>query len=92
MKIATDVVTNRVNAHSNIFDNNTSKKAMVNSVTYSQKIDNKRIKADRSAPIGVFDSGIGGLSVYLHLAQQLSDERYIYYADTLNVPYGNRDS
>ena len=92
MKIATDVVTNRVNAHSNIFDNNTSKKAMVNSVTYSQKIDNKRIKADRSAPIGVFDSGIGGLSVYLHLAQQLSDERYIYYADTLHVPYGNRDS
>lgn len=49
MKIAADVVTNRVNAHSNIFDNNTFKKAMVNSVTYSQKIDNKRIKADRSA-------------------------------------------
>lgn len=47
---------------------------------------------DRNAPIGLFDSGIGGLSVYLHLAQQLPAERYIYYADTLNVPYGNRDS
>lgn len=47
---------------------------------------------DRAAPIGLFDSGIGGLSVYLHLAQQLPTERYIYYADTLNVPYGNRDS
>jgi len=47
---------------------------------------------NRSAPIGVFDSGVGGLSVYLHLAQQLPTERYIYYADTLNVPYGNRDS
>jgi glutamate racemase len=47
---------------------------------------------NRSAPIGVFDSGIGGLSVYLHLAQQLPTERYVYYADTLNVPYGNRDS
>lgn len=46
----------------------------------------------RSAPIGVFDSGVGGLSVYLHLAQQLPTERYVYYADTLNVPYGNRDS
>lgn len=45
-----------------------------------------------SAPIGLFDSGVGGLSVYLHLAQQLPAERYIYYADTLHVPYGNRDS
>ncbi|MGM8872222.1 glutamate racemase [Psychrobacter sp. 2Y5] len=44
------------------------------------------------APIGVFDSGIGGLSVYLHLAQQLPAERYLYYADTKHVPYGNRDS
>ncbi|WP_114701881.1 glutamate racemase [Psychrobacter proteolyticus] len=47
---------------------------------------------NRSAPIGVFDSGVGGLSVYLHLAQQLPTEHYVYYADTLNVPYGNRDS
>ncbi|MEN6671275.1 glutamate racemase [Psychrobacter sp. B38] len=47
---------------------------------------------DCNAPIGLFDSGIGGLSVYLHLAQQLPAERYVYYADTLNVPYGNRDS
>ncbi|MGB6926223.1 glutamate racemase [Psychrobacter sp.] len=46
----------------------------------------------RNAPIGVFDSGVGGLSVYLHLTQQLPTERYVYYADTLNVPYGNRDS
>lgn len=45
-----------------------------------------------NSPIGVFDSGIGGLSVYLHLARQLPAERYVYYADTLNVPYGNRDS
>ncbi|MGP4714646.1 MULTISPECIES: glutamate racemase [unclassified Psychrobacter] len=47
---------------------------------------------EASAPIGLFDSGIGGLSVYLHLAEQLPNERYIYYADTLHVPYGNRDS
>ena len=46
----------------------------------------------RNAPIGLFDSGLGGLSVYLHLAKQLPTERYVYYADTLNVPYGNRDS
>lgn len=44
-----------------------------------------------NAPIGVFDSGIGGLSVYLHLAQQLPNEHYLYYADTLHVPYGDRE-
>ncbi len=44
------------------------------------------------APIGIFDSGVGGLSVYLHLKQQLPDEQYLYYADTLNVPYGPRPS
>lgn len=44
------------------------------------------------APIGLFDSGIGGLSVYKHLAEQLPAERYIYYADTKHVPYGDRDS
>ncbi|WP_420825352.1 glutamate racemase [Psychrobacter frigidicola] len=47
---------------------------------------------DCTAPIGLFDSGVGGLSVYKHLAQQLPAERYVYYADTLHVPYGNRDS
>ncbi|WP_367105899.1 glutamate racemase [uncultured Psychrobacter sp.] len=45
-----------------------------------------------NAPIGLFDSGVGGLSVYLHLAKQMPAERYVYYADTLHVPYGNRDS
>jgi len=44
------------------------------------------------APIGLFDSGVGGLSVYQHLAKVLPHERYMYYADTLHVPYGNRDS
>ena len=46
----------------------------------------------RSAPIGLFDSGVGGLSIYNHLAKQLPAERYMYYADTLHVPYGDRDS
>lgn len=55
-------------------------------------VTNNTLKKERSAPIGLFDSGVGGLSVYLHLAQQLPHERYVYYADTLHVPYGNRDS
>lgn len=42
------------------------------------------------SPIGVFDSGVGGLSVYLHLKRHLPHERYLYYADTKHVPYGSR--
>ena len=39
-------------------------------------------------PIGVFDSGIGGLSVLRQIIKVLPNEEYIYYADTDNVPYG----
>ena len=39
-------------------------------------------------PIGVFDSGIGGLSVLRQIIKLLPNEKYIYYADTDNVPYG----
>ena len=42
--------------------------------------------ADR--PIGVFDSGIGGLTVARELMRQLPDERIIYFGDTARVPYG----
>lgn len=45
-----------------------------------------------NAPIGIFDSGVGGLSVYLHLHKRLPNERFIYYADTANVPYGEKSS
>lgn len=39
-------------------------------------------------PIGVFDSGIGGLTVVRELVRQLPDERIIYFGDTARVPYG----
>lgn len=70
---------------------------MSDTVAYSTANTHRTVIASEpaiksSAPIGLFDSGIGGLSVYLHLAQQLPAERYVYYADTLHVPYGNRDS
>ncbi len=38
--------------------------------------------------IGVFDSGIGGLSVLKELLRLLPDEHYVYYADTAHCPYG----
>jgi glutamate racemase len=43
---------------------------------------------DRSAPIGVFDSGIGGLTVVRELMRQLPHESIIYFGDTARVPYG----
>ena len=44
------------------------------------------------APIGVFDSGIGGLTVLEAIRQVLPGENYIYLGDTARVPYGNRTS
>jgi glutamate racemase len=41
-----------------------------------------------NAPIGVFDSGIGGLTVVRELARQLPHESIIYFGDTARVPYG----
>lgn len=43
-----------------------------------------------SAPIGIFDSGLGGLSVWQQLQTQLPDESFVYVADQLHVPYGPR--
>lgn len=43
-------------------------------------------------PIGVFDSGIGGLSVLDNLVKVLPDEKFVYLADTANVPYGDKTS
>lgn len=43
-----------------------------------------------SSPIGVFDSGIGGLSVIKALTERLPRESYIYLGDTARVPYGTK--
>ena len=42
------------------------------------------------APIGVFDSGAGGLTILAALQQELPDETYIYFGDTAHCPYGTR--
>ncbi|MCA8326211.1 glutamate racemase [Burkholderia cepacia] len=43
------------------------------------------------APIGIFDSGLGGLSVLRAARAQLPDESFIYVADSHHAPYGPRD-
>ena len=44
------------------------------------------------AVIGIFDSGSGGLSVYRELVKTLPAERYIYYSDAANCPYGEKSA
>lgn len=41
-------------------------------------------------PIGIFDSGVGGMSVWKELIQKLPSENVIYYADSANCPYGTK--
>lgn len=40
--------------------------------------------------IGVFDSGVGGISVLRHLRKLLPNERFLYFGDSANAPYGRR--
>lgn len=47
--------------------------------------DNKR-----NAPVGVFDSGVGGLTVAREIMRQMPEERIIYFGDTARVPYGSK--
>lgn len=46
--------------------------------------------APEQAPIGVYDSGIGGVSVLLALRERLPDQTFIYVADSGHAPYGDR--
>ena len=45
---------------------------------------------DRNAPIGVFDSGVGGLTVAREIMRQMPQERIVYFGDTARVPYGSK--
>ena len=42
--------------------------------------------------IGVFDSGVGGISVLRHLMKTMPGERYLYFGDSANAPYGSRST
>ena len=42
--------------------------------------------------IAVFDSGVGGLSVLRHLMARMPNERYLYFGDSANAPYGSRST
>ena len=45
---------------------------------------------NKNAPIGVFDSGVGGLTVFREIMRQIPNEKIIYFGDTARVPYGSK--
>lgn len=50
----------------------------------------RSVKKQPTAPIGVFDSGIGGLTVAHAIQQELPNESLIYFGDTAHLPYGDK--
>lgn len=46
----------------------------------------------RNSPIGIFDSGIGGLTVVKEVIKELPDEKIVYFGDTARLPYGNKSA
>ena len=47
---------------------------------------------NRELPIAVFDSGLGGISVLKRICAALPEEKFIYFGDSANAPYGTKDS
>lgn len=45
---------------------------------------------NRNDPVGVFDSGVGGLTVTREIMRQIPDERIVYFGDTARLPYGSK--
>ena len=50
----------------------------------------RRNPMGRQEPIGVFDSGVGGLTVAREIMRQIPNERIVYFGDTARVPYGSK--
>jgi len=48
-------------------------------------------RPDPTLPVGMFDSGVGGFTVFRELKKVLPNEPVVYYGDTANIPYGDRD-
>ncbi len=46
---------------------------------------------NRNAPVGVFDSGVGGIGTLAVLRRELPQERFLFYGDTANAPYGTKE-
>ena len=52
----------------------------------------RKAQGDMAMAVGVFDSGLGGLTVLDAVAARLPDVPFVYFADSAHAPYGVRDS
>lgn len=55
-----------------------------------KRIGEERMNDRCRAPIGVFDSGVGGLTVAREIMRNIPNERIVYFGDTARVPYGSK--
>ena len=62
---------------------------MAKSIQNQSSIQNPKSKI-QNLPIGIFDSGVGGLTVYRALHERLPNEQFVYLGDTARVPYGTK--
>jgi glutamate racemase len=56
----------------------------------NQPTSNKLVQPHLTDPLGIFDSGVGGLSIFREIRRQLPAENILYIADQAHVPYGTR--
>ncbi len=59
-------------------------------MVYKELADYEVLYLHKEKPIGIFDSGVGGLTVVKSLLQLMPFEHFIYYGDNANIPYGNK--
>lgn len=57
-----------------------------------ETICKERINLSNKQPIGIFDSGVGGLTVFKEIKKLLPSENLIYFGDTARVPYGGKSA
>ena len=71
--------------------NNTRVVKQIKDIGESQKgMDRDMYCHEKEAPIGVFDSGVGGLTVVREIMKQIPNEQIVYFGDTARVPYGSK--
>jgi len=61
-------------------------------ITAANSATENKLQATNSDPIGIFDSGVGGLSIAQCINQHLPNENLLYVADTLHAPYGDKSA
>ena len=60
-------------------------------MSFANNVERKKMeRANKNAPIGVFDSGVGGLTVAREIMRQIPNEKIVYFGDTARGPYGSK--